>query len=81
MSKKFDTMKVELKPIESTKENIEKITMDLIEENFKKGTTVFNEIIEGRLKGYTTANCPHPSWVRDGIHYCICMQCGYEEMS
>ncbi len=76
-----DVMERELKPIEPTKENIEKIARDLIAENFKKGTPVFYGIIRGRLKGYTPANCPHPSWVKDGIHFVLCTQCGYEEMS
>ncbi len=80
MNKKSYVTEKEIKLVKRTRENIERITQDLILENFKKGTPVFYEILEGRLKGYTPANCPHPFWVADGQFY-ICTQCGHEEMT
>ena len=70
------------KPLARTPENIEKVTNEMLEEGFLMNTLeqkrIFEEILEGRLKGYRPDNCPHPSYVLSGP-YSLCTQCGYQD--
>jgi hypothetical protein len=81
MKEKSNIIEREIKPLERTRENIERIVQDLLAENFAPGSPTFYGILEGRLRGYTPKNCPHPGWMKDGIHFVFCTQCGYESMS
>jgi len=71
----------EVKSIERTPENIAMVAKQLEKDvKFKRKGSIYQEIMEGRLSGYTPDNCPHPlekSHVIAEVEW-ICKQCGYQ---
>ncbi len=61
--------------ISEKEKSIADVVSSVENESFIKGTDVFESIVQGRLKGYTKDNCPHPAYVMNGA-YLLCTQCG-----